>query len=200
MFNSIQGKVNGKTADSVRLDTGGIEWDIAMPVTDLNSLPELGESARVWVWLYHREDLMRLFGFRDEQRRATFLDLLKINGIGPRNALKIMGGISQADLEQALDTEDLGRLEAVPGLSRKTAQKMILTLKGTLSSARQAQTGAAHPQGELLEALFQMGYGRKAALEALSHAEDMIPSSLSASEREKALLKQAIVLLSTGIS
>ncbi|MDR2808582.1 MAG: Holliday junction branch migration protein RuvA [Spirochaetaceae bacterium] len=197
MFNSIRGTVSEKTADSVRLDTGSIEWDIAMPALDLRSLPEAGETARVWVWLYHREDAMRLFGFMDEKRRSMFLDLLKIDGIGPRNALKIMGGISQSDLEQALDTEDLGRLEATPGISKKIAQKMILSLKGKLSSTK--GTGSyAHPQSDLLEALLQMGYSRKSALEALSRAETMIHGSPSASEREKALLKQAIVLLSTA--
>jgi Holliday junction DNA helicase RuvA len=76
----------------------------------------LNSECRVFTWLYHREDQMKLFGFCSERRRNTFLELIKVEGIGPKGALKIMGGISQDDLERALENGDLDRLEAVPGL------------------------------------------------------------------------------------
>jgi Holliday junction DNA helicase RuvA len=87
-----------------------VEWDIAVPASDLGRLPAEGNEGRVFVWLYHREDQMKLYGFADNVRRATFLELLKVEGIGPKGALKILGGISQEELERSLEAEDLGRL------------------------------------------------------------------------------------------
>jgi Holliday junction DNA helicase RuvA len=194
MFNSIRGTISGKLADSVRLLTGGVEWDIAMPSSDMARLPPLGEEGRVFTWLYHREDQMRLFGFADDTRRTTFLELLKVEGIGPRGALKILGGIDQDELERALEQEDLTRLEAVPGLGKKTAQKMILALKGRLIRNVPAQEAA--PYGELAEALAGMGYDKRAAAEALAAAEAALPAGVEGAEKEKLLFKEAIVRLS----
>ncbi|MDR2740940.1 MAG: Holliday junction branch migration protein RuvA [Treponema sp.] len=195
MFNSIRGIITEKTGDALHIDTGGVEWDIAVPASDLGRLPPEGKEGRVFVWLYHREDHMKLYGFADDARRATFLELLKVEGIGPKGALKILGGISQEELERALEAEDLGRLEAVPGLGKKTAQKMILALRGKLTHASTASREAS-PYGELTEALAGMGYDRRAAAEALSKAETALPPGLSEAEKEKALFKQAIMYLS----
>jgi Holliday junction DNA helicase RuvA len=195
MFNSIRGIISEKLTDALRMATGGIEWEITMPVSDIESLPAAGGEGRVFTWLYHREDQMRLFGFADERRRNTFLELLKVEGIGPRGAVKILGGIGQAELEHALEAGDLDRLEAVPGLGKKTAQKMILALKGKITQAVPASAGAG-PYGELAEALGEMGYDKRAAAEALSKAEKSLPPGLEGSEKEKALFREAIVLLS----
>jgi Holliday junction DNA helicase RuvA len=195
MFNSIRGTITEKLSDTLRLETGGIEWNIAMPGTDLSRLPPLGEEARIYLWLYHREDMMKLFGFADDTRRAAFLELLKVEGIGPKAALKIMSGIGQEELERALEAEDLGRLEAVPGLGKKTAQKMILTLKGKLAMAKTAAAPSS-PYGELTEALAGMGYDRRAAAEALNKAEAALPSGVTGAEKVKSLFKQAILYLS----
>ena len=124
MFNSIRGIITEKLIDSVCLLNGGIEWEIAVPATDISRLSPLGEEGKLYTWLYHKEDQMKLYGFAEEERRATFLELLKVEGIGPKAALKIMGGIGQEELEKALENEDLNRLEAIPGLGKKTAQKM----------------------------------------------------------------------------
>ena len=194
MFNSIRGIITGKYEWGVNVLTGGIEWEIAVPATDITRLPLLGEEGQVFTWLYHRETEMKLYGFASEERRATFLELLKVDGVGPKGALKIMGGISQEELEQALETEDLSRLEAVPGLGKKTAQKMILALKGRLITAKAA---GETPYADLVEALVGMGYDKKAAAEALAKAEVELPSGTAAAEKEKLLFKQAIVLLSS---
>ena len=193
MFNSIRGIVTEKRADSVCLLSGGIEWEVSVPATDISRLPPLGEEGRVFTWLYHREDQMKLYGFVAEERRVTFLELLKVEGIGPKGALKIMGGIGQEELEQALETEDLARLEAVPGLGKKTAQKMILALKGKLVRAKAVPET---PYADLVEALAGMGYERRAAAEALGRAESELPPNLGGAEKEKQLFKQAIVYLS----
>jgi Holliday junction DNA helicase RuvA len=195
MFNSIRGVITEKTADSVCVLSGGIEWDIAAPGFDIDSLPAAGEEGRVFTWLYHREDQMKLYGFADARRRATFLELLKVEGIGPKGAIRIMGGISQDDLEKALETEDLARLEVVPGLGKKTAQKMLLALRGKLAPAK-AAAGPASPYGELAEALAEMGYDRRQAADALAQAEKALPPGLGRDEKEKRLFKDAIVILS----
>jgi len=193
MFNSIRGIIRAKNADTLYIETGGVEWDIAVPATDLSSLSPVGETGRVFTWLYHKEDQMRLFGFADETRRATFLELLKVEGIGPKGALKIMGGIGQTELETALENEDLGRLEAVPGLGKKTAQKMLLALKGKLAFSKEPAT--AGPYAELAEALAEMGYDKRQAVQALKQAESELPANLNGTEKEQELFKRAIVLL-----
>jgi Holliday junction DNA helicase RuvA len=195
MFNSIRGTVSGKGGESAYILNGGVEWEIAMPMTDMEQLPANGGECRVFTWLYHREDQMRLFGFADEIRRNTFLELLKVEGIGPKGALKIMGGIGQDDLERALEGGDLARLEAVPGLGKKTAQKMLLALKGKLVHAPAAST-AASPYGDLVEALADMGYEKRAAAEALARAEADLPPDMNPADKEKLLFKNAIVYLS----
>jgi len=197
MFNSIRGLVGGKNDEAVFLLTGGVEWEIAMPATDMGQLPDTGEDCRVFTWLYHREDTMRLFGFSDETRRNTFLELLKVEGIGPKGALKIMGGIGQGELESALESGDLARLEAVPGLGKKTAQKMLLALKGKLVHAP-TLSAAKSQYADLVDALAEMGYDKRAAAEAIANAEGGLPPGLSQAEKEKLLFKNAIVQLSGG--
>ncbi len=204
MFNSVRGLVTEKLGDSVYILTGGVEWEIFVPSIDAARLPPPGQEARVFLWLYHREDQMRLYGFADERRRGTFLELLKVEGIGPKQAAKIMGGIGQEDLERALETGDVGRLEAVPGLGKKTAQKMILALKGRLAKDSEvAGVPAAH--ADLVAALAEMGYDRKAAADAVARAEAELgplppakgaEAASAAAEHEKVLFKRAIMILS----
>jgi Holliday junction DNA helicase RuvA len=203
MFNSLKGIIGEKMRDMVFLWTGGVEWELLMPVRDIDELPAAGGEARVWTWLSHRENEMRLFGFANAGRRATFLELQKVEGIGPKAALKILSGISQDELERALETGDLARLEAVPGLGKKTAQKMILTLKGKIVRGETAG-GEKSPYHELVNALVEMGYDKKTALEALDKAaadfeKDGKASSdkpLSDADRENAIFRKAILLLS----
>ncbi|MCL2601463.1 MAG: Holliday junction branch migration protein RuvA [Treponema sp.] len=199
MFNSIRGEITGKRSGSVYILCGGVEWDIAAPQPDISALPDTGENGRLFTWLYHRDDQMKLYGFASEGRRATFLELLKVDGIGPKGALKILGGISQDDLETALEAGDLARLEAVPGLGKKTAQKMLLALKGKLVKAADAAPESRY--GDLVQALAGMGYDRRAAADAIAQAEKSLPpgiaASLTAAEKEKQLFKESIVILSS---
>jgi Holliday junction DNA helicase RuvA len=193
MFNSIQGIVSAKGSEALYLFSGDIEWDIAMPSSDIQGYA-LNSECRVFTWLYHREDQMRLYGFASERRRATFLELLKVEGIGPKGAIKILGGISQEELEKALENGDLARLEAVPGLGKKTAQKMLLALKGKLISVQETSS-ANTPYNDLVEALASMGYDRRTAVEALAKSDAVIDAVITGVEREKLLFKEAIVYL-----
>jgi Holliday junction DNA helicase RuvA len=194
MFNSLRGRITEKQYDSLCLATGGVEWEISVPATDLNRLPPSGEEARVFTWLLHRENEMRLYGFAEEGGRSLFLELLKVEGIGPKGALKIMGNIALEELERALEAGDLDRLEAVPGLGKKTAQRLVLALKGRIVHKAAA---SPTPWDELAAALEGMGYERKAAVEALEKASEGLAQSLSGEEKEKQLFRQAIIILST---
>ena len=193
MFNSIRGLLSAKGTESIYVLSGDIEWEIAMPANDIQEL-SMNSECRILTWLYHREDQMRLFGFFNERRRNTFLEILKVDGIGPKGALKIMSGINQDDLENALENGDLARLEAVPGLGKKTAQKMLLSLKGKLVHSG-AMGAAFSPYNDLVEALAAMGYDRRQAAEALAKAETGVSPGLSSAEKEKQLFQEAIVLL-----
>jgi len=194
MFNSIRGIVSGKGGEGVFILSGDIEWEIAMPSNDIQNLTMNGEC-RILTWLYHREDQMKLFGFCNENRRNTFLELIKVEGIGPKGALKIMSGISQDDLERALENGDLARLEAVPGLGKKTAQKMLLSLKGKLVQTQEIGDDSS-PYNDLVEALVGMGYDRRQAAQALAKAEKSVASDLPADEKEKLIFKEAVLKLS----
>lgn len=202
MFNSLKGIITAKLPQKLHLETGGIEWDISVPDTTLDSLPVVGENARIFTWLQHREDSMKLFGFASAEERSVFLDLLKVDGVGTKGALKILSGISLNQLSQALDSEDLAQLERLPGVGKKTAQKMMLTLKGklTLESNNVSQRQANIPTQwqDLVTALTSMGYERRSCEEVIIKLQQELASELDGktqTEKEEILFRKAIVEL-----
>ena len=186
---------------TLHLDTGGIEWDIAVPDSGLDALPPVGSEARIFTWLLHREDAMKLFGFASAQERSLFLDLLKVDGVGAKGALKIMSGISPQQLTQALDSEDLAQLERLPGVGKKTAQKMMLALKGKLAFGENAAvkpTPANSRWQDLIQALTDMGYDRRDCEAVILRLEQELAAELqdkSPSQQEELLFRRAIVEL-----
>jgi Holliday junction DNA helicase RuvA len=199
MFNSIIGTITGKSGDSCFIDTGGVEWDVSMPLTDLADIGELGSQGRVYTYLIHKEDAMKLYGFASAERRITFLELIKVEGIGPKGAIKIMGGIGQAELEEALETENLARLESVPGLGKKTAQKMLLALKGKLVKASGLPPAKASPYADIVDSLVGMGYERRLVQDAIAKADNEVDKAIQGQAREQHLFKTAIMHLSLGM-
>lgn len=167
MFNSLTGTVTAKLPQTLYLMVGGIEWDIAVPDTCLDSLPAVGEEARVYTYLVHREDAMKLFGFATPVERAMFLDLLKVEGMGPKGALKVLSSVTTKKLTALLGAGDASLLEKVPGVGHKTAQKMLLTLKGKLTMLDEngaviqvVRSKAASPWADVINGLVDMGYDR----------------------------------------
>ncbi len=200
MLNSLTGTITAKLPQTLHLDVSGIEWDIAIPDSSLDSLPPVGSQARVFTWLLHREDAMRLFGFASPEERGLFLDLLKVDGVGAKGALKIMSGIAPRQLAQALDSEDLARLERLPGVGRKTAQKMMLALKGKLSfgDSPVERPAAAGRWQDVAQALVDMGYDRRDCEAVLSRLEQELATELAdkaPSQQEELLFRRAIVEL-----
>jgi len=196
MLNSITGTITHKGNSSFFLENNGIEWDIAASSKTIMQLPSPGNSVRVLTYLHLREDNISIFGFADKKERLLFLELIKISGIGPKQAVKIMSGISADDFISALDTENLSVLSALPGIGQKTAQKIVLAMRGKLLKE---SSSAASPFADIIKALSDMGFDyRKAAKTVLDIAEDREVSSLNdISEKEKIIMKKAIIALSS---
>ncbi|TFG64168.1 MAG: Holliday junction branch migration protein RuvA [Spirochaetales bacterium] len=203
MFNSLSGTITYRGFQSVCLETGGIEWDIAVTSSTALKLPAAGEKIRILTWLYHREDAMKVYGFLSEQERDLFLDLLKITGIGPKQALKILSGIGPEQFITALDAEDVDALARVPGLGKKTASKIVLSMRGKLTR----NTEAPGVFDDIVDALTDMGFERGKAQETVRvlaqelkrPAEGTAAGNTgapAAEDLEKEIFKRAIIRLS----
>ena len=191
MFNSLTGEITFKGDERLCVSIGGVEWDLVASRKALERLPPVGQAARIYTHLVHREDVMRLYGFCDEAERALFLDLLKVEGVGPRGALKMLSGVDREQFSQALDRDDLDALSAVPGVGKKTAQKIILTLKGKLTPIKDAPSRSA--EDDISDALVGMGFDRKIAKAAVASAVRALAGrNLRGEELERELLKVSL--------
>ena len=204
MFNSLTGTITGKFPQKLFIQTGGIEWDVTVPDSSLDALPPVGSEGKVYVWMQHTDTLMNLFGFASESDRQLFFDLLKVDGIGPKGAVKILGSISSVRLVGILENGDVDALQKVPGVGKKTAGKILLQLKGKLKlDAVSAPSSAAaiKPYSDVISALVDMGYDRakaSSAVEKISSvfSQDESFGKKSSSEKEDAVFRRAIVELS----
>jgi len=197
MWNSLSGEITRKGLEQVFLQSGDIEWDIFMGRFSLEALPPVGHRAKVYVWLQHTEDNMKLFGFASVTERALFLDLLKVSGVGPKLALKALSGMRHQEFAGALEAGDAGRLSKVPGVGLKTAQKIILALQGKLILEESPGQGTS-PTSELIAALAEMGFDRRQVDRVVKDLEnDELVAGLDATERERKLFQLALVKLST---
>ena len=197
MWNSISGEITRKGLEQVFLQSGDLEWDVAMGRFGIDALPTVGQRAKIYVWLHHTEDQMKLFGFASVTERALFLDLIKVSGVGPKLALKALSGLRHQEFAAALEAGDAAKLSKVPGVGLKTAQKIILALQGKLVLD---DTGAGtSPTGELIAALAEMGFDRRQVEKTVKELEnDAGLAGLSVEERERRLFQLALVKLSTS--
>ena len=200
MFNSVRGTITAKSSERVCIETGGIEWDIAVSENTSAALPAVGSEAKVFLWLYHREDAVRLFGFFAERERSAFLELQKVEGIGSKAAMKILSGITADELAAALQAADLSRLEKISGIGKKTAQKMLLSLQGklTLDAVPSTPRAAdASPWADVISALVSMGYDRRRCEEIVPALAAKTDSAASKEERENNIFRMALLELSS---
>ncbi len=194
MFNSITGIVNLKLKDRIYVRTNGIEWAIFTTEKSLLRFPDIGEEVRIFTYLHHRDDQLKIFGFVSDEERDLFFDLLKVEGLGPRLAIKILSGIEVNDFVEALDNDDVESLSAIPGLGKKTAQKIILKLKGKLKLAEKPWGSV---EEDIITALAGMGFDRKASRNAVKTALKSIDTnSMSKGRLEKELFTRAISIAS----
>lgn len=201
MFNSLSGTITGKFPQKLFLENNGIEWDICVPDSSLEKISPVGQQGKVYTWLQHTDALMNLYGFASESERTLFFDLLKVDGIGPKGALKIMSNISSGDLAHILDSGDLDQLQKVPGVGKKTAAKMLLQLKGKLSLSDESSVVVAKasvPYSDVVEALSSMGYDKKNCESVVSKIASELEKddsfgAKSKSEKEDSIFREALV-------
>jgi Holliday junction DNA helicase RuvA len=192
MYNSITGEITFKGEDRICVQTAGVEWEMSVSRKGIERLPPVGQVARVYTHLVHRDDAMRLYGFSDPAERALFLDLQKVDGVGPRGAMKILSGVDREQFTAALDSEDVDSLSAVPGIGKKTAQKMILTLRGKLTPAEQQ---GRSPEDDITTALVGMGFDRRTARAAVASASKALAGrSMKGEDLERELFRRAVAM------
>ncbi len=172
MIGRIAGTLLEKKPPQVLVDCGGVGYEIDVPMSTLYNLPAIGERVTLFAHLVVREDAQLLYGFGTQGERAAFRELVKIAGVGPRTALAVLSGLSITDLAQAVTLQDSGRLVQIPGIGKKTAERLLLELKGKLGAdialpvgIATADAGDAAP--DILKALTALGYNEKEALYAV---------------------------------
>lgn len=193
MINSIKGIVTEKSVDTLCIENNGIEWQLLVSATTLSKTPPIGENARLFIHLHHKEDMMALYGFSQREERTLFLSLISVSGVGPKVALKVLSGMTPVQFMAALDGEDIDALARAPGLGKKTAQKVLLQLKGKLAFIEEDSRREVNADSDIVESLVAMGFERvqcRNTIKTLSSEENL---------REEELLRRAIVMLSSSL-
>jgi holliday junction DNA helicase RuvA len=170
MIGRITGVLIEKHPPQIVVDAGGVGYEIDVPMSTFYHLPVLGERVALHTHLVVREDAQLLYGFGSEAERASFRQLIKITGVGAKMALAVLSGLSAADLAQAVVMQDVARLTTIPGIGKKTAERLLLELKGkiadALPTAGTANVGA-QVNGDVLNALLALGYNEREAASAV---------------------------------
>ena len=187
MIGRLSGTLAEKNPPQLLIDVGGVGYEVDVPMSTFYNLPALGERVTLLTHFVVREDAQLLYGFLTAEERATFRQLLKITGVGARTALSILSGLSVADLAQAISTQQAGRLIKVPGIGKKTAERLLLELKDKLGTAPGvgATAVANDTQGDIVQALLALGYNEREASAALK----LLPADVGVSDGIKLALK-----------
>ncbi len=170
MIGRLTGRLAAKAPDQVLLDIGGVGYLVHIPLSTFYELPEEESPASLWVYTYVREDTLALYGFLTERERSLFLLLMGVAGIGPRVALTVLSGIPPSDLVDALRRQDVRRLMSVPGVGKKTAERMALELAEKVEKFAAEPTPerpAAVAADDVLSALIHLGYRKGEAERAV---------------------------------
>jgi Holliday junction DNA helicase RuvA len=187
MIGRLTGVIAEKSPPLVLIDVNGVGYELDVPMSSFYNLPGLGERATLLTHFVVREDAQQLFGFLTAAERSAFRQLIRISGVGPRTALSILSGLSVAELTQAIAQQQAGRLVKVPGIGKKTAERLLLELKGKLGPEL-AAPGAVlmnDNQSDIVQALQALGYNEREAATALK----ALPPDVGVSEGIKLALK-----------
>lgn len=189
MISQLSGRLVQKNPPAVVLDVHGVGYELDVPMSTFYSLPEIGSQVMLLAHLVVREDAQLLYGFLTAPERGAFRQLIRISGVGPRIALAVLSGLSVDELAQAVALQEADRLTRVPGIGKKTAERLVLELKGRLAGASPGgsplSAGAGPAQPEVLHALLALGYSEKEATQAVRS----IPAQLDLSEGIRHALK-----------
>ena len=186
MISRLSGILLAKNPPQVVVDVHGVGYELEVPMSTFYSLPENGEKLSLLTHFAVREDGQFLFGFATESERFAFRQLLKISGVGARMALSVLSGLSVSDLAQVVSRQEVGRLTKVPGIGTKTAERLLLELKGKLGADLGAPVSlASDAHADIQQALVALGYSDKEAALALK----ALPADVGVSEGIKLALK-----------
>jgi holliday junction DNA helicase RuvA len=176
MIGQLHGKLLSKKPNVLLLDVQGVGYEVFIPLTSFYELPDEGNEVTLKIYTHVREDALVLFGFRSQREKEFFLKLISISGIGPKLAITILSGAQVEELAQALVEGNLGRLTAIPGVGRKTAERLVLELKNQMApfvlpdqvETSQKESPNTMLEEDVLSALTNLGYPRASAEKALS--------------------------------
>lgn len=186
MIGRLTGQLAEKNPPEILLDCHGVGYEVLVPMSTFYNLPGLGEKVSLLTHFVVREDAQILYGFGSAPERAAFRQLIKISGVGPRTALSVLSGMSVQDLAQAVTRQEAGRIIKVPGIGKKTAERLLLELKGKLGADIGVPVSVADDaQSDILQALVALGYSDRDAALALK----ALPQDIGVSEGIKLALK-----------
>ena len=186
MIGKLSGILGDKNPPQILVDCGGVGYEVQVPMSTFYNLPAVGTRVSLLTHFVVREDAQILYGFETASEREAFRQLIKISGVGPRTALSVLSGLSVVELAQAVTLQEGGRLVKVPGIGKKTAERLLLELKGKLG----ADIGAAaspvnDAQADILQALLALGYSDKEAALSLK----ALPADVGVSDGIKLALR-----------
>ena len=187
MIGRLTGTLSDKNPPQLLVDCHGVGYEVDVPMSTFYNLPAVGEKVSLLTHFVVREDAQILYGFGTGAERHAFRQLIKISGVGPRTALSVLSGMSVADIAQAVTAQDAGRLVKVPGIGKKTAERLLLELKGKLGADIGAGSigATSDAQADILQALVALGYSDKEA----SASVKVLPKDVGVSEGIKLALK-----------
>ncbi|MBM3365198.1 MAG: Holliday junction branch migration protein RuvA [Betaproteobacteria bacterium] len=186
MIGRLSGLLLDKNPAQLIVDCNGVGYEVSVPMSTFYHLPSTGERVTLLTHMVVREDAQLLYGFGTAQERELFRELIKISGIGARTALAILSGMSVNDLAQAVTLQEVGRLTRIPGIGKKTAERLLLELKGKLGAELGAAPGTeGESSNDILSALLALGYSEKEALLAIKQ----VPAGSSVSDGIRQALK-----------
>lgn len=165
MIGRIEGRLLEKNPPGILVDANGVGYEIDVPMSTFYQLPSISERVTLLTHLIVREDAHQLYGFSTNSERAAFRELIKISGVGARTALSVLSGLSVSELAQTITLQESGRLTRVPGIGKKTAERLLLELKGKLGAdLGTAKTTAANDAAtDVIRALLALGYNEREA-------------------------------------
>ncbi len=186
MIGRLSGILLDKNPLQLIVDCQGVGYEVSVPMSTFYQLPSVGEKVVLLTHFVVREDAQLLFGFGTAQERELFRELIKISGVGARTALALLSGMSVADLAQAVTLQEAGRLTKIPGIGKKTAERLLLELKGKLGADLGVSGAVAQDSNsDILNALLALGYSDKEAALALKQ----VPAGSSVSDGIRHALK-----------
>ena len=188
MIGRLTGVLLEKNPPQVLVDVNGVGYEVEVPMSTFYNLPATGERVTLHTQFIVREDAQLLYGFATDRERTTFRQLLKVNGIGAKSALGILSGLSVEDLAQAITLQEASLLTRIPGIGKKTAERLLLELKDKLgfeASLPSGGTGTANTGHDTLNALLALGYNEREALAAVKQ----LPPDVSVSDGIRQALK-----------